>query len=112
PAVEVRRTAAAAVGDMKLYRAAGKLVALLDDADPGVQRAAVRALGQIRQRAALATLVDRYEQTVADYHGADLRQDLVVAIGRIGGRDSLRVLVDATSDPDLKVRLAAVEALR
>lgn len=111
-AVEVRRTAAAAVGEMKLYRAAGKLVALLEDADAGVQRAAVRALGQIRQRTALATLVDRYEQTVADYHGADLRQDLVVAIGRIGGRDSLRVLVDATSDPDLKVRMAAVEALR
>ena len=112
PAVEVRRAAAEATGTLRIYQASFKLMALLDQPDPAVQRAAVRALGAIRQRTALEPLMARYRDSVADYHEADMRQDLVVAIGRIGGRDTLPLLVDATSDPDMKVRVAAIDALR
>jgi len=109
---ELREAGAKALGEIRAISATPELIVLLKDPNPKVQQAAAWALGRVRQQQALEALMTRYRSTRHQVQRAGLRQELVVAIGRIGGDVGLKVLVDAVSDSDYKVRQAAEQALQ
>ncbi len=112
PSPEVHLAAIEALGTMQVGQATEALATRLGSEDRSIRRAAVRALGTIRQRVALGPLVDAFQHTNAREDDPALREDLVVAIGRIGGRASLKVLIGALEDSDARVSQAAERALQ
>ena len=107
PAPEVRAAAVAAVGRRRLTAATSKLIELLESDTYAVQRAATNALGNLRNAGALEALERVYRRTRQDRGKDSFRKDLVLAAGRIGGPDSLPLLIDAMSDRNHGVRKAA-----
>ncbi len=112
PSVEVRLATIEALGALQIPQATEPLLARLQDPDRPTRRAAARALGLIQQRTALAALVDAYQTSNRVEEDPALREDLVVAIGRIGGRASLKILFEAVNDRDARVAAAAARALQ
>jgi HEAT repeat protein len=110
-AVEVRQSAVEAAGQLRVKAALPGLLPMLDSDQDALRRAAVVALGRIRSADALQALASRYQSAVQQNDTAALREDLIVAIGRIGGDASIPVLVQAMSDEDDHVRAAAETAL-
>lgn len=111
-AIEVRIAAVDALGKLRVVQATFPLVELLESGPRPLQRAAARALGQIRQRTALDALVAQYQRIRDQAKDADYREDVVAAIGSIGGTDSLPILIDAMADHDRRVRAAAERSLQ
>jgi HEAT repeat protein len=75
----------------------------LDDPGPGVRHYAARVLGQSGDARAAGPLMEHYR--ALDPEAA------LWALGRIGAREALPLITGAVSDPDWKIRLAAVQAL-
>ncbi|MBU0549919.1 HEAT repeat domain-containing protein, partial [Myxococcota bacterium] len=109
--LSVQIAAITALGQIRDKSAAPELIVMLSTAPKQAHRAIVRALGQIRQRDAISTLASHYRTRKHDVNASELRADLIVAIGQIGGRSSLPVLFDAMDDMDARVRQAAARAL-
>ncbi|MWA14215.1 HEAT repeat domain-containing protein [Streptomyces sp. BA2] len=104
-----RGCVARALGLLGCTEAAPALLAALDDTGtPGLRTAAVDALAALRHRPAaerLAALAGDEEQP------GTLRARAVRALGLIGARESLPVVLAAVRDPSEPVRLQAVRAL-
>lgn len=109
---EVRLAAIEALGTLQVARATDALTERLQGEEAPTRRAAARSLGLIRQRGSLQHLVDAWQHTATTEEDPRLREDLVVAIGRIGGRAGLKVLFDAARDHDERVAQAAARALQ
>jgi HEAT repeat protein len=84
----------------------GSLVAVLDDPDETVRVTAIRALGQIGDRQAVAALVKR-----ADDPLASVRLALCQALGQLRDPGGIPTLTHLLHDPDETIRLGAARAL-
>lgn len=104
----VRRAAIDQVVEARDPRAADRLIAMFDDPDQAVRRAAVFASGQLGLAAARGPLVDRI---VADDTEPALRRDALAALGRIGGEGVFAVLQRALASPVQADRDAALRGL-
>ena len=104
----VRRVGIDEVVAMRDGRAHARLVELLRDADPEVQRGAAHACGALRIQAASRALV---AVVIAESTPPELRRDGMVALGRTGGELAFAVLQGALTAPDQADRAAALQAL-
>jgi HEAT repeat protein len=111
PAVEVRQAAVKALGEKRVHGAADRLMALIESEVRPVQRAAIGAIGSLRHQAAVDALIAQYTESRTAGQDPAIREDIVVALGRIGGRATLPALIHAMSDRDMRVRRAAEQAL-
>ncbi len=78
-------------------------IAALGDPDAGVRHYAARVLGQSGDARAAGPLMESYSRLDPEV--------ALWALGRIGAKEALPVITGAVSDPDWKIRLAAVQAL-
>lgn len=106
--VDVRRAAIDQVVAVRDLRAQEQLIALFDDSDPTVRRAAVFAVGQLQLAAARAPLMQRITQEDTDPF---LRRDALLAIGKIGGEGVFLMLQRALASPVQADRDAALRGL-
>jgi HEAT repeat protein len=92
--------------------AAPALEPLLKDTDKGVRKAAVYALGRIQPEAA-ATLSETMAAMFGTEKDADLKRELVAALGLLGekGAPAVQALGAALSDADDEVRRTAARVL-
>ncbi|MBL8737063.1 MAG: HEAT repeat domain-containing protein [Planctomycetes bacterium] len=104
----VRRVGIDEVVAMRDGRAHARLVEMLRDADPEVQRGAAYACGALRIPAASRALV---ALVIAETTSPELRRDGMVALGRTGGELAFPVLQGALTAPDQADRAAALQAL-
>ena len=104
----VRRAALDEVVRLKDQRAKETVVALLDDPDLSVQRAAVFAAGQLEISEARVPLIDLI---VNSDDQPELRRESLVALGRVGGSGAFGVLQQALAAPLEADRLAALRGL-
>ena len=91
------------LGDSANALAVDPLVHRLDDPDAGVRRAAVEALGKLRDPQAVEPLVRRLDD-------ADNRNFVIRAL-KVLGDTAAEALVRRLDDPDVGRRLSAIEAL-
>ena len=106
--VDVRRAAIDQVVAVRDLRAQEQLIALFDDPDPTVRRAAVFATGQLQLAAARAPLMQRIAAEDTDLF---LRRDALLAIGKIGGEGTFLMLQRALASPVQADRDAALRGL-
>ena len=104
----VRRVGIDEVVAMRDGRSHARLVELLRDPDPEVQRGAAYACGALRIPAASRALV---AVVIAETTSPELRRDGMVALGRTGGDLAFPVLQGALTAPDQADRAAALQAL-
>ena len=105
--VEVRRTAAWALGQIENVDAVPALLyALAEDEDIEVRRTAVWALGQIESNDAVDGLVDALGDS-----DEELRSQAVWALGQIEAPDAIRALTSLLRDPSVRVRSQVAWAL-
>jgi hypothetical protein len=83
------------------------LMELLEDGDHNVRVAAVQILGEIRDSGALPVLID----ILAHDESLNLRAQAAAAIGKLGGPQAQRALLEALGDPAWQVRGQAAKAL-
>ena len=106
--VEVRRTAAQALGSLEDPRAVDALLAALrDDADADVRKMAAWALGEIESPRAVAGL----SQAARSDRSAEVRAMSAWALGEIESPEGVPALGAALRDSDVEVRRMAVWAL-
>ena len=104
---EARRIAVEGVGKKVGALAAGDLRRLAgDDPDPGVRRAAIRWLGQIKDKDSVDVLVRQMRHT-----DEAVRATAASALARIGRGDLAGIAHAAIADRSLAVRLAGIELL-
>ncbi len=103
----VRLSAVTAWKNMLKQSSAEPVVALVDDADVYVRRAAIAAVGHFRTADARVAL----EQIVASDSDSAARRNAAWALGRIGDAASREVLRAATSDASSLVRTTARVAM-
>lgn len=105
--LDVRATAANAVGDLRLERFSGKIIELISDAEPRVQYAACLAAGKLQLDSAL----DPACEMLASNDDVDpgLRHAGIMALRGVADKSKLYALKDHSVE---SVRLAAVVALR
>lgn len=104
---EARRIAVDGIGRKVGALARADLTAAVEDPDPRVRSAAIRWLGQAKDKAS-AALIER-QLTHSD---DGVRAAAVTALARIGTLDAAALGVRAIRDAALPVRLAGVEVLR
>ena len=110
--VEVRQAAIVAIGERKLDGAIPALLIQLDGPQRAVVRSAIVALGQLKAAAAIDALTSLFHgKALPGSQDPGLREDVVDALGRIGGDRSLVLLMAAVADEDVRVRYAAQDAL-
>ena len=85
----VRRQLADALGETRSSSATATLVALLDDENADVRRAAARGLSQVRDPAAVKPLLAHLPKSPPDQ---DFARNIVTALGTIGANESLTAL--------------------
>ena len=121
---EVQHAALVAVAHRHVPGTVPHVVALLDGlqdrndlemmrlAVPKLRQAAVEALGAVPHPDAVRALGREYMRTRHEPRDAMARRQIVSAVGRLGGSDSIAILIEALSDRDDKVRDLAEVALR
>jgi hypothetical protein len=87
-------------------RAAGVLIARLEDQSELVLKAAVEAIGQIGESQAVEKLT-----VILQYENKEVRQEAAKALARIGNRQAIDLLINTLSAPDRDTRIEALEAL-
>ncbi len=78
---------------------------LLDDEDANVRCAAIEALGHLKASAFLERLLELYDQD------EEARPYVITAIGQIGGRTAQKFLQQRLDEPEVFLRIAAIDAL-
>ena len=106
PAVELRYTAALALGELKAVEALEPLLTLLDDAEPLARQGAVVALGALGQADAGSALLARIDDP-----SADVRFQLPAALTQVATDDARAALLALLEDSDGEVRASAAAAL-
>ncbi len=106
PFVRVAAAKALALRAEGSSEAAAVLLALIDDPDLAVERAAIEACGEQRVESARTELLVR-----ARLGTTELRAAALEAIGRLGGELVLEALAVGLADPDSRVRVAATRGL-
>lgn len=106
PRPAVRRVAIDEVVRTRDLRAGPRLVEMLTDADPGVQRNAVHACGQLQVADSSRALIDLI---TADATAPPVRREALRALGRVGGPQAFMVLdrallASATEDKEAALR--------
>lgn len=108
----VRRVAIDEVVAMRDLRAAARLVELIGDSDPEVQRGAVMACGQLPVAVSSRRLI---EMVSAEATPAPLRRESLRALGRVGGEQAFAVLeraMGASLQEDKEAALRGLGELR
>jgi HEAT repeat protein len=110
---DVRRDVAVALASFKNGELVDTLVTYLDDKDPGVQAAAIRALGLRGE----ALAWDKIEKLKSSKNG-EVRGAVMMGLSRlvdrkdtVGTREVLGILSSALSDKEAVVRVEAIRAL-
>lgn len=98
---QLRVEAALTIGKLKLQALENQLIALLDDTYWQVRIPVVRSLGLLKSKAALAGLSENFF-----YEISNLRKEVALALGEIGGEESEKLLSAHEADPDPEVRKA------
>lgn len=104
---EIIAQAAKILGDSKIAEAGPLLLALLKNSNPRVQFFSAQALGRIKDKSAVQSLLDLIKAN----HDEDLyiRHAAVLALTRIG---EIEPIVALANNPDRSLRIAAVLVLR
>jgi HEAT repeat protein len=102
----VRETAAWSIGACHPERAPGALIAALSDRDLRVRRSAAWALYTIEDAGAASAIEAAFQRE----HDAELRRDLVRALGAMGD-GSIDALQRLVGSPDPEIRREAITAL-
>ncbi|HET6349703.1 MAG TPA: HEAT repeat domain-containing protein, partial [Candidatus Krumholzibacteria bacterium] len=87
-----------------------QLVPLLLDPDFTVAAASASALAKLKYRAAIPQLVDAY-YTAGDRNFVDVERAALQALADLDAQEADTVMVQAMSDPDIRVRTLASETL-
>lgn len=106
PQSRLRSLAAPTLAEVRDGEDLGLFRLLLSDADFGVQAAAVRAAGAARRGDLREEIAMR-----ARLGANEVRCAALVALGGLGGGDSLEVMIAGLSSPDVAVQAAAVSGL-
>ena len=99
PDWQLRVEAALTIGKLKLKELEDQLIALLHDTYWQVRIPAVRSLGLLKSEKSLAGLAENFF-----YEISNLRKEVALALGEIGGAEARRLLQAHESDPDPEVR--------
>jgi HEAT repeat protein len=102
-----RWLAAKYLGDLGAVEATWQLIRLLEAADPHVRIAGAQALGRLQVPAARP----RLQEVASDDEEAGVRSWAVGALGQIGDREDVDLLLPLLDDPSTRVRGAAALAL-
>jgi HEAT repeat protein len=101
----IRRTAAAALGQLKTSAAVDGLVALLKDEEESVRKSAVVALGKIGDRRAAGAV----RAAISEIGPG--QWEYAAALYRLGDRDNLNPIIEALASEYADVRQGALSAL-
>ena len=114
PEPAIRAAAVQAMGDLGEARSNDVLMARLEDPAVIVRAGAAEALCKVGDRAAIGPLDRALRSRASFYRGASLwvRRHYVAALGCIGGRETIPVLLRALDDDDASVQSSAVLAFR
>jgi HEAT repeat protein len=104
--LNVRRSAAEALGKIGSERAIDGLLKLVEDSDFNVRRSAAEALGKIGSERAIDGLLKLVEDSDSDVRGRAAQ-----ALGKIGSERAIDGLLKLVEDSDSDVRWSAAEAL-
>ena len=98
---------------LKDKRGVPTLVLAMDDSSPHIRSIAIESLGELKAMEAydkiVSHLTDKVEQKSTDVRGITPANSACYALGALGDRKALPVLVKALDDPDLA--LSAAQAL-
>jgi len=106
----MRAAAVRALGQIKDSAIPPLLPSLLRDPDFTVVAAAVDAIGEHEYRDAIPVLMETYDAH-DEREFVDVQLEVVRVLGEMGAVEAESLLVDAASNPDYRVRAAAVESL-
>src|SRR5690606_14235289 len=95
--------AAKVLGDAKIAEAGPLLIPLLTDKNPRVRFFSAQALGRLKEKQAVAPLLDMVKANKDE--DVYLRHAAVLALSRIGEVEPIAALVN---NPDKSLRIAAV----
>ncbi len=104
----VGEQAAEALGKIRSVRAVPPLIVALNHPLRSVRKTAVTSLGIIGDTSAIKPLLELGAST----HDPSIVYEIAIALGRIGGRETIEPLVMLSSHEDAEVRIAAIDALR
>ncbi len=110
--INLRTTAAWALGSMNNEESAGILVHILNSKDPRLRKFSSDSLVTIGTPG-IPKLIEFYQNKTElnSEENIDIRSKVLGLLGKIGGKEALNVLLDATEDPEYVIKLAATYAL-
>lgn len=107
--VEIRASAAMALGEIGQPNATEALIDVLDTNSLIIHRAIVRSLETIGTKEAIDTLVKILGNQ--DKYLSEVRDDAALALGEIGYPETLDALIDALDDPSVEVQRSATQSI-
>jgi HEAT repeat protein len=96
---QLRVEAALTIGKLKAAELEQALLKQLDDNYWQVRIAATRSLGLLQSNAAIAKLQENFQHDISN-----LRKEVAIALGEIGGEQAQTILLQHAEDPDPEVR--------
>jgi HEAT repeat protein len=103
----IRAAAARVIGRLTITEAGDHLLKAVNDSQPDVRYAAIRALGAIREGRATKALTEQF----AYYNKGEGAWSALDALARIGAPDSVPLFKERLQDKDPYLRRAAAEGL-
>jgi cyclophilin family peptidyl-prolyl cis-trans isomerase len=107
----MRTAAIEALAKLKDDTVPPMLVPALRDGDFAVATAAAAAIGEQKYRTAVPALMDAYRAR-PERAFVDVQLEVVTVLGDMGAPEAQTLLLEATSHEDVRVRVAAVDALK
>ncbi|MFX1251338.1 MAG: HEAT repeat domain-containing protein [Promethearchaeota archaeon] len=110
--INLRTTAAWALGSMNNEESAGILVQILNSKDPRLRKFSSDSLVTVGSPA-VPKLIEFYQNKteLSSEENIDIRSKVLGILGKIGGQEALNVLLEATEDPEYVIKLSATYAL-
>ncbi|MFX0064394.1 MAG: HEAT repeat domain-containing protein [Candidatus Hermodarchaeota archaeon] len=110
--INLRTTAAWALGSMNNEESAGILVQILNSKDPRLRKFSSDSLVTVGSPA-IPKLIEFYQNKTElnSEENIEIRSKVLGILGKIGGTEALNVLLDATEDSDYVIKLSATYAL-
>lgn len=102
-----RIKAASRIGSEKLKSAVPHLISRLKDANPMVRGEVIKALGELKVKSAAISI---YRLLLHDPSPL-VRANSAIALGKMEYRDAIPAIIPLLDRPDIRERLAAIEAL-